>query len=133
VEVAPAGVSLSGGVAADCAVLVRAGGEGERRMTVRVELPDEARSLLEQATWRSGETVFAAVARIAASCVTRLGGARLLEAAARPPLRLPGGAPCATLLASLEDVRSALARPARDGGAVDSRPARRGGPARRTL
>jgi hypothetical protein len=104
-EVFPASVSLSGTVSSSCIVLVRTASEAEHRIEVRVEFPDEARSLLEAVTWRGGTTILETIAQVSASCIARAGAARLLETVERGT----AGVGRVTLQVPLADLRSTLA------------------------
>jgi hypothetical protein len=102
----PMDVILSGSVEVSYAVTV-VGADGiARGLEARVELPDDARSLLESVTWRDGASVLDVLAQIAVTCIRRLEASKLL--AARRVSRV-GEQATTRIQASLSDVRSTIA------------------------
>jgi hypothetical protein len=105
-ELTPMDVTLSGSVQIRYAVTV-VGKDGiAREMEAHVELPDDARSLLEAMTWRNGASVLDVLGKIAVTCIRRLEASKLL--AARKASRV-GEQAIARIHASLSDVRSIVA------------------------
>jgi hypothetical protein len=70
-EVRPLRVALSGTVVVDFDVTVTEGDGAARHALVRVEFPDEVRSMLEASTWTRGTSIYEAVSRLGASFLER--------------------------------------------------------------
>jgi hypothetical protein len=105
-ELTPMDVILSGTVEMSFAVTV-VGADGlARKIEAHVEFPEDARSLLEAATWRDGACILDVLARIAVTCIRRLEASTLV--AAHKAGRL-GDRVDARIRASLSDVRSIVA------------------------
>src|SRR5262245_34478984 len=77
-ELTPMDVILSDSVEMSYSVTV-VGVDGlERELEARVEFPEDARSLLEAATWRDGASILDVLSRIAVTCIRRLEAATLV-------------------------------------------------------
>ncbi len=72
-EVRPVLYSLTGTVHVDFDVSVTEDGGPTRHTLVRVEFPDEVRSMLEQSSWRRGITIQEALGRLGAAFLERTG------------------------------------------------------------
>ncbi len=72
-EVRPVRVVLSGTVRVDYDVTVTEGDGVARHLAIRVEFPDEVRSMLEASTWTRGTTIHEAVSRLGAAFLERNG------------------------------------------------------------
>jgi hypothetical protein len=108
-ELTPMDVVLSGSVEVSYAVRV-VGSDGlEREVEAHVELPEDARSLLEAASWRDGTCILDVLSRIAVTCIARLEISKLL---AHRTGRI-GERVDARIRASLSDVRAVVAELAR--------------------
>ena len=87
-------VLLSGTVRVEYDVSVPDGSEGKRDLHVRVEFPDEVRSMLESTTWGRGSSIFEAISGVGAQYIERQAAADLISTARSLPtgtqtLRLP--------------------------------------------
>jgi hypothetical protein len=95
-------VGLSSTVYVDYDVTIRQNDGSTSHSNVRVEFPDEVRSMLETSTWGRGASIMEAIARLGAAYVKRLAAAGLLrrrDVERSVIFHLP-----------LSDVRSALAK-----------------------
>jgi hypothetical protein len=95
------GVGLSSTVYVDYDVTIVQTDGSLSHSNVRIEFPDEVRSMLETSTWGRGASIMEAIARLGAAYVKRLGAAGLIrrrELERHAIFHLP-----------LSDVRSALA------------------------
>jgi hypothetical protein len=102
-ELTPMDIILSGSVEMSYAVRVVGPDGTERELEARVEFPDDARSLLEAASWRDGASILDVLARVAVRCIRRLEASKLVKAGNH-------GTPVgARIQASLSDVRSIVA------------------------
>ncbi len=77
-EVRPVRVVLSGTVRVDYDVIVTEIEGAAKHVVVRVEFPDEVRSMLEASTWTRGTTIHEAVSRLGAAFLERNGLSGLL-------------------------------------------------------
>lgn len=87
-------VLLSGTVRVEYDVTVPDGADGERDLHVRVEFPDEVRSMLESTTWGRGSSIFEAISGVGAQYIERQAAADLISTARSLPtgtqtLRMP--------------------------------------------
>jgi hypothetical protein len=73
-------VTLSGSVRVDYEVTLTDELGTERRLNVRVEFPDEVRSMLEGSSWGRGVTIFDTLSQLGASYVAQYGVDGLLHA-----------------------------------------------------
>jgi hypothetical protein len=102
-EVRPLRIILSGTVVVEFDVAVPEGDGLARHVVVRVEFPDEVRSMLEQSTWTRGTTIHEAVSRLGAAFLERNGLGDLAASTGATPRRPP------TYHLPLSYVRSSLA------------------------
>ena len=93
-EVRPINVMLSGTVLVDYDVTLHDVDGAVRTLVVRIEFPDEVRSMLEASTWGRGVTILDALSRLGATFVEQNAASGLLrftrwepseELALRPP------------------------------------------------
>jgi hypothetical protein len=104
-EVIPMDVVLSGGVEMSYVITV-VGADGlVRDVEARVEFPEDARSLLEAATWREGVSILDVLSRVADTCIRRLEASKLVAA---HTTGLLGERVDARIRASLSDVRAVV-------------------------
>jgi hypothetical protein len=85
--VQPLRISLSGTVVVDFDVTITECDGCARHAVVRVEFPDEVRSMLEASTWTRGATIHEVLSRLASAFLERHGIANAIDAssAQRPP------------------------------------------------
>ena len=107
-ELRPLKFSLSGGVHVDFEVSIRDERGVSQMAIVRVEFPDEVRSMLEASTWTGGITIHEALGRLGAAFLERAGVGDLVgNLVDGGPLRRSSPA---TLHLPLSYVRSTLAK-----------------------
>jgi hypothetical protein len=78
-EVRPINVMLSGTVLVDYDVTIRDVDGTVRTIVVRIEFPDEVRSMLEASTWGRGVTILEAISRLGATFVEQNAASGLLR------------------------------------------------------
>src|SRR4051794_38399001 len=81
-EVRPLRIALSGTVVVDFEVAVTQPDGSATRAVVRVEFPDEVRSMLESSSWSRGTSICEAVSRLGAAFLERTGVGGLVCASA---------------------------------------------------
>jgi hypothetical protein len=101
-QVRPLRITLSGTVVVDFDVSVVVADGVTNHFVVRVEFPDEVRSMLEQSTWTRGTTIHEAVSRLGAAFLERNRIGELVGIADVPGRRVP------TFHLPLSYVRSSL-------------------------
>jgi hypothetical protein len=109
-EMTPRDVILTDSVEMSYALTI-VGVDGlERELEARVEFPEDARSMLEAATWREGASILDVLSRIAVICIRRLEMSKLvaLNKGGRSGERLD-----TRIRPSLSDVRAIVAEYAR--------------------
>lgn len=101
-------ITLSGTVLVDYELEVEDPQSGSSRAVVRVEFPDEVRSMLESSTWSRGTSILEAVSQLGATYLERLARAGVVRPA---ECNLAIGLPRhpATFHIPLADLRSSLA------------------------
>lgn len=72
-------IGLSSTVYVDYDVTIGQGDGSTSHSNVRVEFPDEVRSMLETSTWGRGASILEAIGRLGAAYVERLGAAGMLR------------------------------------------------------
>ena len=77
-ETALTEVLLGDAVSVRCAVSVVSADATPRTVEALVELPEDARAMLEAVTWRRGATIVESLRRFAARCLERPGGVTAL-------------------------------------------------------
>ena len=109
-KMTPMDVILSDSVELSYALRVVGADGHEQEFEARVEFPEDARSLLEAATWRDGASILEVLSRIAVTCIRRLEASKLVLL----HMGGPDGARVNTRIRpSVSDVRSIVAEYAR--------------------
>jgi hypothetical protein len=105
-EMTPMDVILTDSVEMSYALRIVEVDGKERVFEARVEFPEDARSLLEAATWQDGASILDVLSRIAVRCIRRLEASKLVASH-------KGGRLDARIRPSLSDIRAIVAEFAR--------------------